>query len=394
MKNKPITIGLIFLLIGTYILATPAQKTENPSQPISKGNWLYVGGSGPNNYSQIQNAIDNASDGDTIYVFSGTYNENLRIDKTLLIKGENESTAIIDGKQITNTIFISADTVHIMDFTIRNSSWRDAGVHIYNANHCSITHTSILGCDCSIQLEAAKDTTIDNNTIDGEQMTIKYGIELLHSGNNHITGNHITNTNHPFYLDESSDNILSDNILTQNHYGIWVETSQNNSIQDNTITCTKYFCILLKTSHNNLISNNKILDNNETGIWLDSSHANQIQENHITNNRIGIILLGSALTLIHQNEIANNTYGIYLETAYLNRITKNNIIDNDQNALFRNAWVNHWYNNYWTPHLLGPQIIKGTLFKIVQKGWGYEQVDIVTLYKFDWHPAQQPYPIP
>ena len=37
------------------------------------GNTLYVGGSGPNNYTSIQSAIDDAVDGDTVFVYSGTY---------------------------------------------------------------------------------------------------------------------------------------------------------------------------------------------------------------------------------------------------------------------------------------------------------------------------------
>jgi nitrous oxidase accessory protein len=397
MRKNPLigkwfAAGIILFFVGTCIIPAMAQNTVKPLT-TSKGGWLYVGGSGPGNYTKIQDAIDNATDGDMIYVFSGMYNENLRIDKPLLIKGENENTTIINGNGTTPTIFIDADTVQIMDFTATNSLWTNTGVEIYNADHCRITHTIVLDCDCSIRLEAVNENTIDNNTLRGEHSR-KYGIELLNSGHNHIQRNEITNTNHPFYLEESTDNILSKNILIQNGYGIWLEESQNNSILENTITLSEHFCILIKSSKNNLIMNNRISDNAETGIWLEGSQGNRIQENHINNNQVGILILESALTVITGNEISHNRYGIYLETAYMNRIMKNNIVDNDQNALFRNAWVNRWHSNYWKPHLLGPKIIQGTLFKVVQKGWGYEQVDLFTLYKFDWHPAQEPYDNP
>ena len=50
---------------------------------VTMANTLYVGGSNPGNYSTIQNAIDAANPGNTIYVYSGTYIENILIDKTL-----------------------------------------------------------------------------------------------------------------------------------------------------------------------------------------------------------------------------------------------------------------------------------------------------------------------
>ena len=48
------------------------------------GNILYVGGNGPNNYTKIQDAIDDASNGDTIFVYNGTYYENVIINKIIL----------------------------------------------------------------------------------------------------------------------------------------------------------------------------------------------------------------------------------------------------------------------------------------------------------------------
>ncbi|MEE9506560.1 MAG: hypothetical protein V3V98_05375, partial [Thermoplasmata archaeon] len=55
---------------------------------------LYVGGVGPGNYTTIQGAIDNADIGDTVYVFGGTYYENVVINKTLSLVGENRDTTM------------------------------------------------------------------------------------------------------------------------------------------------------------------------------------------------------------------------------------------------------------------------------------------------------------
>jgi len=51
----------------------------------------------PDDYPTIQQAIDNASDGDTINVRKGTYNEHIVVNKQLKITGEHDALAIIDG---------------------------------------------------------------------------------------------------------------------------------------------------------------------------------------------------------------------------------------------------------------------------------------------------------
>jgi hypothetical protein len=68
LNRKGLTVGFILLLIGASIIPITAQDTEKPLQ-TSRGNWLYVGGSGPGNYMKIQDAVDNASNGDTVFVF-------------------------------------------------------------------------------------------------------------------------------------------------------------------------------------------------------------------------------------------------------------------------------------------------------------------------------------
>ena len=48
---------------------------------------IYVGGSGPGNYSKIQDAIDNATSGDIIQVWAGIYYENIVINTTISLIG-------------------------------------------------------------------------------------------------------------------------------------------------------------------------------------------------------------------------------------------------------------------------------------------------------------------
>jgi len=61
------------------------------------GKILYVGSG--QIYSKIQDAYDNASAGDIIQIYSGTYFENLVVDKTLTLIGSGmENTIILEQR--------------------------------------------------------------------------------------------------------------------------------------------------------------------------------------------------------------------------------------------------------------------------------------------------------
>jgi len=52
-------------------------------------------GSDEHPYKNIQDAINNANDGDAIYTHSGTYSENVEVDKSVTLIGEDKETTII-----------------------------------------------------------------------------------------------------------------------------------------------------------------------------------------------------------------------------------------------------------------------------------------------------------
>ena len=100
MKGKYIALGLIILLIGYNATGSIFREVElkNISTVSFDGNILYVGGSGPNNYTKIHDAINDSTDGDTIFVYNGTYYEhNITIDKSISLIGENRDDTIVYG---------------------------------------------------------------------------------------------------------------------------------------------------------------------------------------------------------------------------------------------------------------------------------------------------------
>ena len=122
---KKLVAVIILIFITTVIIPSSAQDLKKQSTSIILGNILYVGGSGPDNYTKIQDAIDNATDGDTVFVYddSSPYNDSFSVDKSITLQGENINTTIIHGR-----CSISSNFVIISGFMFQ--IWEIPGMNI------------------------------------------------------------------------------------------------------------------------------------------------------------------------------------------------------------------------------------------------------------------------
>lgn len=352
---------------------------------------IYVGGIGPGNYSSIQEAIDNASVGDTVFVYneSAPYYENLIINKTINLAGEDRDTTIINGGGAGDVIYVDADWVNITGFTMTNSGGSlKAGIKLNNTQNCRIINNTVLLNDLyGIYLHSSSNNIIaQNKAIDNY-----VGIILRESSNNNvikdndafsndmagisvifststIVSNNVMANHDGIYIYSASNNIISDNNGSNNWFGIrllhcsyndvinnnlssnsWagigVRASHYNNINNNNVSNNKYGIYLYQASSNNVISGNNASSNNEYGIYIyASSSHNTIIDNNVSNNNDGIYFISSSNNNITNNNISsNNKYGIHLESSPNNNITNNNIsnkysgiyIDTSDNNLIR-----------------------------------------------------------
>jgi parallel beta-helix repeat protein len=340
MKKKWLAIGIILLFVATVFSPSTAQDVEKPSRPTSRGNWLHVGGSGPGNYTKIQDAIDNASDGDIVFVHHGIYYENVRVNKSVGLLGENQMLTIIDGQETGgHVVSILAAGVTLYRFTIQNCGGVSNAAEIY-----------------------------------------------VVSDNNHIIENTLLCTpvhgEEGIWLWQSSGNTVARNIIAYHHYGIWLENSGQNNISDNHITEIWDWGIILGDSHyNNIYENN--LTENSGGIYLRDSNKNTLVGNEITKNQIGVALTDWDSTS------SNNT------------IEKNNFMKNSKrDATFMAAKKSHtkntWDENYWNRPLRFPKLILGAKEFLFFPGAPFHLPPMMIAlpwFNIDWHPAQEPYDI-
>jgi parallel beta-helix repeat protein len=377
------------------------------------GNTLYVGGSGEGNYSTIQSAIDAANPGDTIFVYNGTYYENVNINKdSISLIGEDKKNTIIDGGGIGDVISIINDGINISEFTIRNSGsnyypYYDSGIDI-RSNYNSVINNNISNNNqLGIFLNYSNNNNISNNTI---KNNYERAIYIYYSNYNIVSRNNLCNiSSSSISLGNSNHNIISNNFINNSNYGIAGGNNYNNLIIDNMIENCNDDGIAFSHS-SNFISNNTIL-NVYFGINLAYSYDNNISYNVILNSKDGIFIHNSNETIIFKNTIneidamgidlhesdnnlilnnhiskcnkALNAYGIRLSDSSENRIMKNNLINNRKNAYFIRSH-NYWRNNYWDRSRLLPYLIFGEINFI-----NYT----IPWFNIDWRPALEKYEI-
>jgi nitrous oxidase accessory protein NosD len=175
-----LVFGIILLFIGVSSLSSYGQTTEefNTIQPILKGNILYVGGSGPGNYSKIQDAINDTSNGDTVFVYNGTYNEGLIINKKINLIGENPKNTIINSKKRPIVIQIDTDNVKVQGFSISTigNEWMSPrgiklGASFCKISYCRFIYVRYIGIMIS---ESSKYNTIYKNSFQNLSVAIDF----------------------------------------------------------------------------------------------------------------------------------------------------------------------------------------------------------------------------
>jgi len=230
MFRKGLAVAVILLFIGMCVVPSTAiqELREKPSPVSFDGITLYVGGTGEGNYTKIQDAINDSFDGDTVFVYddSSPYYENVIVDKSIDLIGENKETTTIDGNQIGDVVTLSSDQVTITGFTIERSGSdfqdQNAGIKILS-NENTIADMNITFNLFGILLSSSTGNTIVNNNINYNS----YGIRLVDaSTDNIISGNTLVSWSFDFNIymkDFCNNNTISGNIITNyDGYGIYI----------------------------------------------------------------------------------------------------------------------------------------------------------------------------
>jgi parallel beta-helix repeat protein len=442
MGWKGISVVVILLLVGssTSLSMIVIGFATSPGQTLSEtifvddnntaGPW---DGTLDHPYQHIQDGVNNASEENTVFVFSGYYYEQVSIRKTLNLIGENQNTTTISywGNAASNNIvLIAAANIHVSHFTVVLSNGTCTAIQLNHANYSNVSFITIHS-SWAIDIYKSNYNSIFNNDIS----TINGGITLSNDQNqfNVIKGNHLTNAGNPdliynfgvvlgegprnnqiignYFTDcqdnailslSSYDNIIEKNLIIGNRSKVqsgmdfnWMETypTAGNIVRDNVIKNCSSGGIATSTDYQTItdniieycgygmsINSNYVTIKNNTirdckvgqDIWF-SQFPTILADNLYENCHEGIEVWDCRSVTFTRNTFRNTTYAISVYESFGNNFYRNNFENNKRDVIQADAH-NHWLQNYWG----GPRLLPKPIF------------GILSFIQFDWLPAQQP----
>lgn len=195
-------------------------------------------------FNTITKGIDAVAPGKSVMVAEGTYNEQLIINKGVILQGAGKESTLIVGFGYTgNLIILEADYITLTGFTIDGSGSTSVGIYFDNYSFVNINNSiiqnntsygikytnasptiennDIKSNDYSgIDVAAGGAGIIQNNSINSNQ----YGVRTCSDASTEITHNDISNNSHTgIYCRESATPIISYNNINNNGYGVLID---------------------------------------------------------------------------------------------------------------------------------------------------------------------------
>ena len=314
---------------------------------------ITVSDSGAADYKSIQEAVNHTSEGDTILVYSGTYIENIEINKKLTIvshSGNMDDTIVLAADSNDHIFHVTANNVIISGFnltgansTIKNSE--TSGIYLDGVHDCIITDNKLSNNTVGVFLDESSNSTLSNNIASDNSI----GIFLIRSSNNTLNSNTVSNNTYCIVLDYYSNNVLSNNNASNNNHGImFYYYSDNNALIANTANSNNDHGIYLNESSNNMLEGNIANSNSGHGIYLKSSINNTLKNNTANSNTFyGIFLDPSKNKTVNTDIItADFKYCKFLgDSSNNNTISDNHLTDNEI-GIVANYSENQIYDNY------------------------------------------------
>lgn len=313
--------------------------------PIDGARTYIVDDSGFANYQNIQDAVNAASNGDTIYIKPGEYSEEVVLNKSLSLMpltGETEPI-ILKGDGLEAGITITADGCSLQGITIQDFS--GPGIYI-QSNKSTINENVLKNSNPDILVRGSNDNVIAKNVMTDSQGAVAI---WENATNNVVSENNIVGCNLSIVIREAAGNRIAGNKISDAYWGLWLDHARGCQIESNDIQSKRYGMWVLNCT-GDTISQNRIRIRSSAaditqGINLANDSEIKMQGNEIDDATFGMIVASSMNNELKDNVILRCTNAVYSKDADLLDMRNNSIITTECGIRIENSSMNFLNSN-------------------------------------------------
>ena len=323
---------------------------------------------------ELDEALEEAEDGDTVFLKAGHY--ETQVDILYPIHLDGEAGAVIDAGGEGSAVLVRVPDVTLKNLTIKGYGQdlyaRDAGVRVTDgADNVKLENLTISGPGFGIRGDRMEGLEVKDCRITGEKslhvLDRGDGVYLNYVKKPILTGNVVKNVRDGFYFENVEGSVSNGNSFTGAQYGIhWMYTRGDSATQNKAYGVRGGYALM--SSERITLTDSEAGANIEFGILLNVADKCVVTGNTVdgvTNPKgnpalntegKGIFIYGPGASRISGNRIADADIGIGVALGGEGNVLWNNaFVDNRLQVRYVGETPLEWSlegtGNYWSNYL-------------------------------------------
>lgn len=283
----------------------------------------------------ISETLAQAADGDTLRLGSGTYFENVVLDRPVILDGQGHAT--IDAQGTGTVVTVTSPGAVVQGLTVIGSGSShdtiDSGIKLTKtATGAQALDNVVLGNLYGIDIHGAKESTVAGNRIEGRldhRMNDRgNGVYVWNAPGAVVQGNDVRYGRDGIFVNSSRKNIFRDNVFRELRFAVHFMYANGSTVSGN-VSIGNDLGYAIMFTKNVEVLNNVSIDDREHGIAFNYTNSSDIRDNYVRSAQQKCAFLYNS----HKNDFSGNWFegcgiGIHFTGSDRNRIVGNSFIAN------------------------------------------------------------------
>lgn len=272
--------GIVVALLGVFLVGVGAIGAE---EPVAAGpKTIIVALDGTGDFTSIQEAVDSAKKGDTVFVKPGTYSQDLTIhskDNIKLVGAGVDQVTMLGREEVVGVLHVGkwpygATNIEISGLTINEHGGHALG--IFNGKGITLRDLHVKGMLFGQQVQ---DVRIEDCVIGGSETT---GVQFA-----------------------DSQAVLVRNFIHDNDHGVNVAGKSEVRLEHNIITRSLFEAVVVNDRAKAVLVSNTLVKNGGGAAFLGASQS-EVMGNVVGLNKVGFLFAGSGQAKTSFNALYNS----------------------------------------------------------------------------------------